>query len=170
VAAALGLSNKLGGGGATTAVNPTVSPQVAPPPTPAPTVEPPVAPPPQPAPTPAAPAHATITITSSPTGAEVLRGRENVGRTPATVSLAVGSAPIELVLRKHGYKDREVQVTPDKDRAYDVDLVAVGKPGGHRAPVAKPAPAPPAPAPTAPPHPTAKPAGKLRDLKDPFAN
>jgi serine/threonine-protein kinase len=143
------------------------------------------APPRPPAPVPAAPAKPKIfklTFTSQPSGADVMRGDELLGTTPATVELNESDKPVELVVRKKAYKDYKVEVTPDRDREFVFDLQ---KDRGHSSSssssgsssssvrplprlsggsdTSEPAAAPPKPA--TPP----KSNGKLRDLKDPFS-
>jgi serine/threonine-protein kinase len=131
--------------------------------------EPAPAPPPV-APAVPAPAQATITINTTPVGAEVLRDKAVLGLTPYSMKVASSGASITLVLRKKEFKDRSVDVTPDRDHSYEFDLIPVRKSGTHT--TARPAPAalPPAPAPPPRTSPPPRPAGRLRDLKDPFSD
>jgi serine/threonine-protein kinase len=152
---------------------------VAPPPAPAPRVEPP---PPVPTVTPmavapAAPTTAKMTVRTQPPGADVYNGFERLGATPGPFELPSSTNSVELTLKKKGYADKKLSVVPDHDREFDVELRKSGH--DHSAtpraaapprnaiasPAATPDPTPPPPKPAEP-----KPAGKLRDLKDPFAN
>jgi serine/threonine-protein kinase len=119
------------------------------------------------------PASHTMSINTEPGGVEVFRGAERLGVTPCDISLPASETPVELTLKKKGYKDQQLRVLPDRDHDFVADLLAAPthhgatKPARPSAPaVAKPAE--PAPKPAEPAAP--KPAGKLRDLKDPFAN
>ena len=133
-------------------------------PKPAPPVEPPkpVGPP--------KPSTYTMSINTQPAGAEVFNGAERLGTTPCNVVLPASKTAVDLMLKKKGYKEQTLKVVPDKDHDFLVDLMSAAKP---HAPAAKPtkssAPTVAAPAPAPKPE-TPKPAGKLRDLKDPFAN
>jgi serine/threonine-protein kinase len=147
---------------------PVVKPAVA--------VAPVVAPPPPPAAKePARPTSFTASISTNPSGAEIFSGAERLGVTPFNVVLPASDTPVELTLKKKGYKDALLKVVPNRDHDFVNDLVAAAH--GHATsprparpepaavkPAAKPEPAKPAEAPAP------KPAGKLRDLKDPFAN
>ncbi|WP_437285045.1 protein kinase domain-containing protein [Sorangium sp. So ce406] len=95
--------------------------------------EPPVAPAPPPAataePLRAAPADtATVRLTTRPADASVWIGDTRVGSAGAPIALPRGSEPVELVLRKPGFKDASVQLIPDRDRAMDVSLSALPAP------------------------------------------
>jgi hypothetical protein len=89
------------------------------------------------------------------------------------VVLPASEKPVELTLKKKGYKEQTLHVVPDRDHDFDADLMSAGKP--HERPVGKtpkssaPTVAAPVAAPEKKPE-APKPAGKLRDLKDPFAN
>ncbi|HEX4461164.1 MAG TPA: serine/threonine-protein kinase, partial [Polyangia bacterium] len=137
-----------------------VAPPVAPP-----VVAPPVEPP--------KPSEYTMTIATQPSGAEVLDGAEILGTTPCDVKLAAGTTAVALTLKKKGYKDQPLKVVPDRNHDFLADLAPLPKPHAPapRAPAVKATPAAPTPAakPAEPPA-TNKAAGKLRDLKDPFAN
>jgi serine/threonine-protein kinase len=75
--------------------------------TPPPPVQPePIAPPPEPEP--AEPEVVTVTLSSEPVGAEVLRDGLYVGTTPHPVR--IGDDPVRLTLQKDGYQPREVLV------------------------------------------------------------
>ncbi len=121
----------------------------------------------------AAPANVALTINSTPAGADIYRGKDLLGTTPARITLPSDKKPIQLLIKKHDYKDRDLEVMPDRDQTYDVDLAPFVKrsspprpPAPHFEPIARPLQKPP---PASDP-PAAKPAaGKLRDLKDPFA-
>ncbi|WP_437686152.1 protein kinase domain-containing protein [Sorangium sp. So ce176] len=95
--------------------------------------EPPVAPAPPPAATAApltvAPAEtATVRLTTRPADASVWIGDRRVGSAGAPIALPRGSEPVELVLRKPGFKDASVQLIPDRDREMDVSLSALPAP------------------------------------------
>ncbi|HEX9104301.1 MAG TPA: PEGA domain-containing protein, partial [Polyangia bacterium] len=151
----------------------------APPKTPvvsAPVVEAPKPAPPAEAPkpvVPAKPSQFTMSINTQPAGAEVFNGVERLGTTPCNVVLPASETPVELMLKKKGFKEQALKLVPDKDHDFLVDLMSAARP--HAAPsrpskgpaptVAAPAAKPEAAKPEQP-----KPAGKLRDLKDPFAN
>jgi len=135
-----------------------------------------VTPPPKPveAPKPMAPAKPTqytMSINTQPAGAEVFNGSERLGTTPCNVVLPASETAIDLQLKKRGYKEQTLKIVPDKDHDYLVDLTSAPKAhpsSAHTAKSTAPAATPttaPAPKPEAP-----RPAGKLRDLKDPFAN
>jgi serine/threonine-protein kinase len=146
-----------------------------PPPPPAPVV---AAPPPRPveppkpveAPRPAAPVLSKVQIESTPSEAEIFNGPEKLGVTPASLEFKPDTAAFEVVLKKKGYKDQKLRVSPDKSRDYVVELSAERKPSSGSRP-SSPKPATREPEARQPETKTeAKPAGKLRDLKDPFAN
>jgi hypothetical protein len=118
------------------------------------------------------PTQFTQAINTNPAGAEVFRGPERLGLTPFNVVLPAGSTVVEITLKKKGFKDQVLKVTPDKDHDYVFDMVAQKTHTASPRPAVKstaPATATPTPA-TKPEAGTPKPAGKLRDLKDPFAN
>jgi hypothetical protein len=119
-------------------------------------------------PKPVVPAKSKVLIESTPPGADVFNGSERLGTTPATLTFAPDTAPFDVVVRKKGFKDGKLHVTPDHDREYVVELPASGSSSHHERPTAKPVVATPEVKPE--PKPEPKPAGKLRDLKDPFAN
>jgi serine/threonine-protein kinase len=158
------------------------------PPAPRPVVTAPVvvAPPPPPHPvapaelSPAKPTQYTMSIATQPAGADVFNGAERLGVTPCKVVLAASQTAVELELKKKGWKEQTLKIVPDKDHDYLADLTPAQHthtssaqkgqgtgPKGTRPSALKPAvgaTTPPA-KPDAP-----KAAGKLRDLKDPFAN
>jgi serine/threonine-protein kinase len=112
-----------------------------------------------------------ITIMSQPSEAEVFRGPELLGRTPASLDLKASTSEVDLTIRKKGYKDQKLHVVPDRNREYVVPM----QPVGHHGPPPKPQvtvkpESTPKPETKPETKPEAKPAGKLRDLKDPFAN
>jgi hypothetical protein len=154
---------------------------------PAPAIPPPVAaqlPVHKPAPPPAPPkvVEFTMAIDTVPAGAEVMNGAEVLGVTPFDLVLPSSATPVELTLKKKGFRDQTLKVTPDKNHHYLADLLPASR---TKPAAAKPAAAKPASRPSragepgavaAPPKPSAaepaapKAAGKLRDLKDPFGN
>ncbi len=119
---------------------------------------------------PAAPVKHELKINSQPADADVFDGVERLGPTPLVLNWVESSVPKTLVLKKKGYKDTPLVVVADHDREYVPPMVSTHhsgstKPAGKStAPVA--APVEVKPEVKAEP----KPAGKLRDLKDPFAN
>ena len=119
------------------------------------------------------PTQFTTSINTQPSGAEVFNGAERLGVTPCNVVLPASEKPVELTLKKKGYKEQTLHVVPDRDHDFVADLMSAGKP--HERPVGKtpkssaPTVAAPVAAPEKKPE-APKPAGKLRDLKDPFAN
>jgi serine/threonine-protein kinase len=112
----------------------------------------------------------TMSINTQPAGAEVFSGAERMGVTPCNVVLPASDKAVELTLKKKGYKDQSLKIVADRDHDYLADLMAAGKP--HATPSKGPKSSAPTPVATpAEKKPEApKPAGKLRDLKDPFAN
>ena len=96
----------------------------------------------------AAAAPVDIEILGVPEGTDVFLGEEKLGTIPGMVHVASGSERVRLTLRKEGYRDLEVEVTPDKNRS-------LSAPPMVRAPVA-----------VQPPPPTTKKADK-RELEDP---
>jgi len=90
-----------------------------------------------------APAEARISITSAPTDADVwVRGDPTAHcRTPCTLSLAPGQAPVTLVARREGYLDRAKNVVPDRDQKLGFHLER------QRSATTAPAPRPVQPAP-----------------------
>jgi serine/threonine-protein kinase len=124
------------------------------------------------------PTQFTMAINTQPAGAEVFNGNERLGVTPCNVVLAASEKPVELMLKKKGWRDQPLKIVPDRDHDFVADLMPASKPSHgpsakgpkSTAPTAKPeAPTAKPEAPTAKPE-SPKPAGKLRDLKDPFAN
>ena len=126
------------------------------------------------------PTQFTMAIATQPSGAEVFNGAERLGTTPCNVVLPASEKPVELMLKKKGWKDQPLKIVPDRDHDFVADLMpashsshASTSPKGAKstAPVAARPETPTAKpeTPTAKPE-AAKPAGKLRDLKDPFAN
>ena len=111
-----------------------------------------------------------IDISSMPSQAEIFRGAERLGVTPAKLTLAPTTQPFEVVIKKKGFKEHKLRISPDRSREYVVELpsaAAAARP--HTS--SRPLPAPPPPVEKAPEaKPPTQPAGKLRDLKDPFAN
>jgi serine/threonine-protein kinase len=118
------------------------------------------------------PSSYTMSINTQPSGAEVFNGAERLGVTPCNVALPASEKVVELTLKKRGYKDQTLKIVPDKDHDYLADLMSAARPHAASAKAPKssaPTAAAPVAAPAAKPE-APKPAGKLRDLKDPFAN
>jgi eukaryotic-like serine/threonine-protein kinase len=78
------------------------------------------APAPTPTPTPKPP---SITVRSTPPGAAIMIDGKTVGRTPATLERPL---PVDLELRRHGYRRARVRAT--EAGALDVELVPVPRP------------------------------------------
>jgi serine/threonine-protein kinase len=130
-----------------------------------------VAPPPKPA-EPSKPSKFTMSISTQPSGAEVFNGVEILGTTPCDIELDASTTPVELTLKKKGYRDQPLKVIPDRNHDFLADLLPAAKAHAPARPAhaaSAPVVAPPPPSKPAEPAPS-KPAGKLRDLKDPFAN
>ncbi len=129
-----------------------------------------------PATPPAAPKMARILVRSKPTDADIYRGAEYLGRTMASVNVPFGQDKVDLTLKKRGYKDYPLPVVPNQDRSFQADLVADKKGSSSSAKpsvsTAKPTGTTTKPVAESKPEgkPETKPTGKLRDLKDPFAN
>jgi serine/threonine-protein kinase len=118
-------------------------------------------------PKPVEPVISKISLESTPSGADVFAGAEKLGVTPATLEYKPDTAPFEVSLRKKGFKEQKLKVSPDRSRDYVVELSAERK---ESHPTAKPTTKPAAVEAKPEAKPEVKPAGKLRDLKDPFAN
>jgi hypothetical protein len=122
---------------------------------------------------PARPTQFTMAISTQPAGADVFNGAERLGVTPCNVVLPAGTGAVELMLKKKGFKDQPLKVVPDRDHDFLADLSPAARPHAPAKPTVKstaPVAATPTPAAKAADSPAPKPAGKLRDLKDPFAN
>ena len=135
----LGLLVALGGVGAWLALRqPEPSPKpIEPPKVAVQPIDPPVV---KDAPKPMVAAKIKIRVESTPPGADLFLGSERLGVTPASLEYKADTAAFDVVVKKKGFKDGKLHVTPIT-------------------PEVKPEPKP-----------EPKPAGKLRDLKDPFAN
>jgi serine/threonine-protein kinase len=141
------------------------------------------------APTPTAPAEkpkVTLTVESTPPGAQVYRLSDGVklGTTPFSAEYERGAGQAEFVLKLPGYRDAGASLPIDRDGEAQVVLqhaaaahVAPAHGSSHKTPpskiAAKPSePAAPAPAPTAPPKPAPPPpnsrALKSGELHSPF--
>ena len=118
-----------------------------------------------------APANVLLTINTNPPGAEIFRGKERLGVTPANVTFPNDKRPVVLSLRKRDFKDRDAEVVADRDRTYDFDLTAIKKPSTPTKPPSTHSDTPPPVTPPGKQTPSGKqPPAKLRDLKDPFAD
>jgi serine/threonine protein kinase len=136
---------------------------------PLPVVATPVVPKPvEPPPKPAAPVRHELSIKSDPGDADVFNGLERLGSTPLTLNWDESSAPVALILKKKGYKDAPLPVMANKNHEYVVPMVRMKSGSAPSRPTVKPST--PVAAPPVEAKPETKPAGKLRDLKDPFAN
>jgi eukaryotic-like serine/threonine-protein kinase len=115
-----------------------------------------------------------ISITSTPSEADIFNGPEKLGTTPAKLSFKADTAPFEVTIRKKGFKDQKLRIVPDHSREYVLDLQSSRSSSSSSKPTSKPTSKPAVGETTKPKveevKPEVKPAGKLRDLKDPFAN
>jgi len=99
------------------------APATAPAPTPAAATAPaPVAAPPS------APAEVTLTVVSTPSGASVLRGGAEVGSTPWMTRLPRSTEAVTLTLRRPGFEDAALVLTPDRDQVEERTLKPLAKP------------------------------------------
>ena len=114
---------------------------------------------------PAAPVQNKIAFDTRPPGAEVYNGPERLGETPFFVEYPANTSAFDVVLRKKGFKDSKIHVMPDRARDYKIDLTKMSGGGRPDRPVTKSDPVAQPKLMLDP-----KPTGKLRDLKDPFAN
>ncbi len=86
----------------------------------------------------------TVSITTEPSGVDIILGAQVVGTTPAQVKLASGKEAVQVRLQKVGYVSVRRSIEPTRDLALDVTLLP------------EPRPAPPEPertVATAPPEP-----------------
>jgi eukaryotic-like serine/threonine-protein kinase len=88
-------------------------------------------------------AHSHVSIVSEPAGAEVTSHGALLGRTPLALDLPPASAPFEVTLSHHGYKDASFEVRPDQDRDYRLTLVAAHRTARSPESLAHPPPATP---------------------------
>jgi serine/threonine-protein kinase len=65
-----------------------------------------------------------ISISSVPTGATVVLGEEDKGKTPLELALPRGNEALALTIRKTGWKDATERVTPDVNQRLRVMLIA----------------------------------------------
>jgi formylglycine-generating enzyme required for sulfatase activity len=72
---------------------------------------------------------ADISLTSEPSGAEVLSADELLGVTPATVQIAAGSQ--ELVIRKAGYRTERRALSVVAGQAEELPLITLAEAGGY---------------------------------------
>jgi hypothetical protein len=56
-----------------------------------------------------------VTITSDPTGAQDIENGRPIGRTPLTVKRPQGARAITYLLKRDGFADARVTVTPTSD-------------------------------------------------------
>ncbi len=130
-----------------------------------------------PATVPAAPTSHGLTIESEPPGAEVFVGDEQISRVRGKYWFDHSSKKITLTIRKRGFRERPLIVTPDHDGEYKPKLEllpkrgpppvvrrVVASPAPESRPVVKPA-EPPKPEPPKPEPPKKR---QQRDLMDPF--
>jgi hypothetical protein len=119
---------------------------------------------------PVKPAMSKITIRTTPADAEVFNGPERLGTTPANLEFTSDTAAFEVTIKKKGYKDQKFRLTPDHNREYVIDLVSARSPSSGQSGKIKEKPIYSVDKTPDTAKPEVKPAGKLRDLKDPFAN
>ena len=67
---------------------------------------------------PAKPSRYTMSINTQPAGAEVFNGSERLGVTPCNVPLPASETPVDLMLKKKGFKEQTLKIVPDKDHDY----------------------------------------------------
>jgi serine/threonine-protein kinase len=99
-------------------------------------------------PEPVRPPESTISIVSTPPGADVMQGPERLGRTPFANDYAPDTTPFDVTVGRKGFVTQKLHVVPDRDREYVVQLSPVPKPGARKRPpprLAKPIGAPPKP-------------------------
>ncbi len=100
--------------------------KAAPAPVKAPAVTAPVMPPvavaPPPVAAPVVPATAFLVLRTTPIGATVYSGNEQLGVSPLTLARPKGTAPLTFTFRQNGYHDAARQVVPDHDQEIDVTL------------------------------------------------
>ncbi len=68
----------------------------------------------------------TLSVRTNPSGASILRDGVSVGVTPADIAVPAGKVPIMLVFAREGFRERSVEVTPDRDRVLEVELQKAG--------------------------------------------
>jgi serine/threonine-protein kinase len=69
-----------------------------------------------------APATVAITVDKAPAGSEVVLAGQVLGKAPGPFTLARGTAPVTLTVRKQGFASKSIDVVPDGDRTVDVRL------------------------------------------------
>jgi hypothetical protein len=69
----------------------------------------------------------SLTIRSTPGGAEVLLDGKNLGRTPVTHQAKAG-VPLIFVLSKEKYQGKHLKVTPTQDGEHAVTLAKKSRP------------------------------------------
>jgi hypothetical protein len=125
-------------------------------------------------PVPALPFDVTIDVRSTPSGAIVRDGEQQIGTTPLHLVRSRSNAALSLRVSADGYEAVAVDVSLDRDRLVELPLRAVAPaPIMPTAPPTKPsAPVAHTPRPTPPttkPRPAVKVTGHDGKLKDPFA-
>ncbi len=81
---------------------------------------------PQVKPSTALPEMIELRLTSSPAEVEVWLGDRKLGSSAGPLQLPRGSEPVELRLKKIGYKDATASLTPDQNRTLEATLSLVG--------------------------------------------
>ncbi|HEY7955499.1 MAG TPA: serine/threonine-protein kinase [Polyangia bacterium] len=118
---------------------------------------------------PAAPQKSQLSFRSTPPEAELWSGPERIGVTPINLEYTRDTKPFEVTIKKRGFHDYRLTVAPDRNREYVVELTPLRRPE-RPSKSSKPAKQSSTSTATQSAKPEVKPAGKLRDLKDPFAN
>jgi serine/threonine-protein kinase len=67
-------------------------------------------------------AQVSVRVVSDPAGAQVYIGGRRQGRTPLTVRLPQSSRPVDMSLKREGYRDTRARVKPSEDRTVRVKL------------------------------------------------
>ena len=80
-------------------------------------------------------------MSTQPPDVDVWLGEQKLGSSRKPVEVPSGSEPIELVLKKSGYADKPLKLTPDREQRHDnIRLVArVAAPAPRSKPRPKPA-------------------------------
>jgi hypothetical protein len=68
------------------------------------------------------PTKVAIRIESTPETADVYEGSQRIGTTPYLLTADMGGAPRSFVLKREGYRDRPLSITPDQNRVVTAEL------------------------------------------------
>ena len=113
---------------------------------------------------PAKPAEVTLSFISDPLGASVRLNGEVIGKTPLFRKIPMSEEPIEVVLTRSGYKERNVKVTPRDDLQIVETLERKARKKTSR-PKPRPISTPPTPKPKPRPKPKPKEKGQPGTMK-----